>query len=408
MDKQPSVCSKCSVGCNVTLWQRRGQLVRVTSRENDAIDDGWICDRGRFDYTYVNQEDRIRSPKVDGQPASWDQALSTVALGLSQVPAAKLGIHLPADITNEEVFLLSQLLAGPWRGAKVSMAGRTRLPLASVPTMKISDLDKAKTIVVIASDTRVEVPVLNLRIKKAVKKLGANLIVVHPATLDLVERWQSTIHIQPGKEGTIAAINQLKLHPTLKEGPVAILYGDMAGNEDGEAISTAVAELATAVGASVLPLYRGANERGALEAGILNANGDFKGVEALLTWGSTPKNLPKTVKFLTIWESNSRSGQEAAAVVLPAATFAETQGTYMNLDGTIQPLGPVLTVESPLRESWEVLLELSQLLGLQTSYLGPAEIQKAAAEAIPAFATLAANPEPSATPVRVMMGPARP
>src|SRR6266851_2442260 len=63
MTHTPGVCSKCAVGCNVTLWQRRGQLVRVTSRENDDIDDGWICDRGRFDYTDVNDPERMRSPR---------------------------------------------------------------------------------------------------------------------------------------------------------------------------------------------------------------------------------------------------------------------------------------------------------------------------------------------------------
>src|SRR6266536_5884296 len=53
MTHTATVCSKCSVGCSVTQWQRRGQLVRVTSHENDDIDEGWICDRGRFDYSDV-------------------------------------------------------------------------------------------------------------------------------------------------------------------------------------------------------------------------------------------------------------------------------------------------------------------------------------------------------------------
>src|SRR2546430_4383081 len=82
MAHTPSICSKCAVGCNVNLWQRRGQLVRVTSRENDDIDDGWICDRGRFDYTDVNRPDRPLTPTVNGERATRSAALSAIAAGL--------------------------------------------------------------------------------------------------------------------------------------------------------------------------------------------------------------------------------------------------------------------------------------------------------------------------------------
>src|SRR5260370_35529937 len=77
-----SICSKCAVGCNVTLWQRRGQLVRITSRENDDIDEGWICDRGRFDYTDVNDGTRLRTPTVAGAKTTWAVALAGVGGGL--------------------------------------------------------------------------------------------------------------------------------------------------------------------------------------------------------------------------------------------------------------------------------------------------------------------------------------
>src|SRR2546429_9970630 len=87
-----SVCSKCSVGCSVTLWQRRGQLVRVTSHENDDIDEGWICDRGRFEYTDVNHRDRLRVPRVCARDATWDAALETL---LERVRAERLGTLLP-------------------------------------------------------------------------------------------------------------------------------------------------------------------------------------------------------------------------------------------------------------------------------------------------------------------------
>src|SRR5260370_11790928 len=89
-----SICSKCAVGCSVTLWQRRGQLVRVTSRENDDIDEGWICDRGRFDYTDVNDPKRLRTPSVKGMASTSNAALTAVAAGITGNDAS-LCISLP-------------------------------------------------------------------------------------------------------------------------------------------------------------------------------------------------------------------------------------------------------------------------------------------------------------------------
>src|SRR4029077_12437164 len=171
MTRPESVCSKCSVGCNVTMWQRRGQLVRITSRENDDIDDGWICDRGRFDYTDVNEPSRLRVPTVDGGRATWADALGEVAEGIKG-KGAKLGISLPQDLTNEEAYLFRRLLDGPLHGAKVKMHGSTALPEPSGDQLMIKDIDDARVIIIVASDLENDSPIVDLRVKKAVSKRG--------------------------------------------------------------------------------------------------------------------------------------------------------------------------------------------------------------------------------------------
>src|SRR3984893_2912233 len=176
------------------MWQRRGQLVRVTSRENDDIDEGWICDRGRFDYTDVNDGTRLRTPTVNGARTTWAAALAGVAVGIGG-KGAKLGISLPADLTNEEAFLFKHLLDGPLRGAKVKMHGRTAIPAPAGPTMRIKEIDDARGIVVVASDIETDVPIIDLRVKKAVSKRGAKLIVIHPDGVDL-DRNPNTVHIR--------------------------------------------------------------------------------------------------------------------------------------------------------------------------------------------------------------------
>jgi NADH-quinone oxidoreductase subunit G len=408
MNHTESVCSKCAVGCNVTMWERRGQLVRITSRENDDIDEGWICDRGRFDYTDVNDPSRLKIPTLHGAKTTWAEALFAAAAGIKG-KGAKLGLSLPADLTNEEAFLFRRLLDGPLRGAKVKMHGRTALPEPSGRTMLIKDIDDARVIVIVASDTENDVPIVNLRVKKAVSKRGAKLIVVHPDGVDL-DRNPRTVHIRNEKGSAAAEVRKLATHEALQNpgGPVAILYGDGRGTEDAVELAAACAELAEKVGGKLMPLYRATNERGALALGVAGWD-SLDGVEALLSWGPPPTaGIPASVRFLAAWDHLPRAEYDKAAVVLPATTLAERQGTYTNLEGTVQFLRPPIPVLPPLKEAWEVLCELGAALGLDLDYTGIFPIQREAAAKAPALAALAQAPPAEAEPARVLMGPAHP
>src|ERR1700694_5046728 len=408
MTHTESVCSKCAVGCNVTLWQRRGQLVRVTSRENDDIDEGWICDRGRFDYTDVNDPSRLRTPRVGGAKATWADALTALANGIKD-KGPKLGISLPKDITNEEAFLFRRLLDGPLRGAKVKMHGRTALPAPLDAGLRIKDLDDARVIVVVASDTEDDVPIVNLRIKKAVSKLGAKLIVIHPDGVDL-DRDPRTVHIRNAAGSAAAEVRKLASHELLKSpgGPVAILYGDGHGSEEMADLAKSCRELADKVGGKLMPLYRATNERGALATGVAGWD-SLDGVPALLSWGPPPTaGIPSSVGFLASWDHLPRPANEKANVTLPATTFAQRQGSYTNLEGTVQFLRPPIEVDPPLKESWEVLTELGVALGMSLDYAGIFAIQREAAAAIPALAGLAQPPSPEPALDPVLIGPARP
>ena len=411
MARTPSVCSKCSVGCNVTLWSRRNQLVRVTSRENDDVDEGWICDRGRFDYAHVNDAGRLRRPRVGAAEAGWGEALTAVAEA-TRGRASRLGISIPQDITNEELFLLGRLLAGPWKGARVVMQNRTLLPAPGPATAAIADLDRAATVVVVASDTRDDVPVINLRIKKASTR-GAHLVVIHPGDLDL-DRARSIDHIRPPAGGTAAAVRALAR--TELAGPVVILFGDGRGSEDAAELSAAVADLALATGGSVLPLYRGTNERGAVAWGVVpEGPASLDGIDSLFCWGPPPASgVPGSVRFLAVWDSVLRPGHgrgdSAPDVVLPAATFAETQGTYTSVEGRVQVVRPVLQLRAPLREGWDVLAELAIALGGTDTYTGIFQVQRAAAAALPEVWGELAEPQLAMLPKTgpVLLGPARP
>src|SRR5262245_5195920 len=118
LKRTASICGQCSVGCNVRVDVRVDKVLRQYGRANDSIDEGFLCDRGRWDHTAVNSPERLRTPLIrrDGQlqEASWDEALALVATRLQEIrerngPAAVGGVG-STHTTNEEAYLFQKLL----------------------------------------------------------------------------------------------------------------------------------------------------------------------------------------------------------------------------------------------------------------------------------------------------------
>jgi hypothetical protein len=251
------------------------------------------------------------------------------------------------------------------------------------------------------------VPVINLRIKKAVKR-GAAVIVVGAGDVDF-DRDDRTVHVRPGAKGLATAVAELARHELLQRRPVAVLYGDGPGSDDAAEIASAATALAAAIGGSVLPLYRATNERGGYATGVLGPPDDLAGVEALLCWGPLPESgIPATARCVASWDTHRRPELPQPAVLLPALSFAETQGSYTNVEGRVQFLRPIVHAAPPLRHGWEVLSDLLVVLGLKADYKGVADVQRQAAVAHPELAALAEPPGPAPDAHPTLLGAARP
>jgi predicted molibdopterin-dependent oxidoreductase YjgC len=112
-----TICTYCGCGCNLTLHVSRNEVVRVTSRP-DTINEGWLCVKGRYGYSFINSPDRLKTPliKKDGAfvPASWDEAFSLIAKKLGSIkqqhgPDAIGGLS-SARCTNEENYLFQKFI----------------------------------------------------------------------------------------------------------------------------------------------------------------------------------------------------------------------------------------------------------------------------------------------------------
>src|SRR5436190_1442363 len=216
----PSVCNNCSVGCNVRVDVRVDKIMRNMSRQNDAIDDGWLCDRGRWGFEYVNSPQRLRTPMIrrNGQlvAVAWEQAFYTIALRLSEITkkygASAIGGIGSTRTTNEDAYLFQKLLRqvigtphvdhhhGYFPGPRDALTGKPWMM-----TNSIAEIEQASHIILVASDPYQRQPILNLRIKKAMKA-GASIYIVNSAETELDRFAASKITIPQYGAGTAAKL----------------------------------------------------------------------------------------------------------------------------------------------------------------------------------------------------------
>ncbi|HEX8109524.1 MAG TPA: molybdopterin-dependent oxidoreductase, partial [Kofleriaceae bacterium] len=210
------VCGNCSVGCNVRVDVRVDKLLRQYSRTNDDIDDGFLCDRGRWDTETVNSPDRLRTPLIrrNGQlqPASWEEALTLIAGRLRDIKgqhgSQAIGGIGSTHTTNEEAYLFQKLLRAGlgtnnidhYHGA-FPTTERNALPW--VWTDSIAGLEKASHIVLIGADAYHRQPIVDLRIRKAIRG-GARVYVVTPEPNRLDRLAAGVIRYRAGQTTAVA------------------------------------------------------------------------------------------------------------------------------------------------------------------------------------------------------------
>jgi predicted molibdopterin-dependent oxidoreductase YjgC len=187
------------VGCNARIDVRVDKVMRLMSRTNDEIDDGWLCDRGRWGFEFINSPQRLRTPLIRRggklEPAAWDEAYFLIASRLQGI-IKKYGAKAVGGIgstrtTNEEAYLFQKLLRqvigtpnidhhhGHFPGPRDTLSGKPWMM-----TNSIAEIEKASHIVLVASDPYQRQPILNLRIKKAMKA-GARIYIVNEGETEL-------------------------------------------------------------------------------------------------------------------------------------------------------------------------------------------------------------------------------
>ncbi len=212
----PAVCTLCPVGCNLTLDMRHERLMRVMPRENAAVNDIWLCDKGRYGHRFVEHESRLTTPLIRrGEQlveASWDEALSLVAEKLEATRRARGGAAIAGlaspRLSNEDLYLFQKLFRERLESNNLDhLTGAPGEPahddlgalLGVGKDANLMDFGAGDAVLVLGADPEEEAPLYVLRLRSAVQR-GAQLIVANLRPTKLERSATRAARYLPGGE----------------------------------------------------------------------------------------------------------------------------------------------------------------------------------------------------------------
>jgi NADH-quinone oxidoreductase subunit G len=248
-----SVCNLCPSQCNVEFTVRDERVERVLARDNPDVDDGWLCDKGRWGYQAIASEERITQPLIrDGgalRPTTWEKALDAAAAGLAKAGAGASAI-VGGSATNEEAYLVQRIFREALGSGSIDSRPGGALPPRAARSMThpdlgaaVADLDRASAVLVLEADPLEEAPILDLRVRKAVGRFGARLVVASSAPTALDGGATEVLRFAPGAAETLLRGLQKALVGSAAEAPE---NGSAAGAEGALAGHAELAEFLAA------------------------------------------------------------------------------------------------------------------------------------------------------------------
>ncbi|MDY6814133.1 MAG: NADH-quinone oxidoreductase subunit NuoG [Pseudomonadota bacterium] len=425
---QEAVSPHDPVGSNLYVHTRGGKAMRVVPRENEAVNETWIADRDRFSYRGAYAESRLPRPMVrdaagQWRETDWEAALQQAVAGLQALEPSRLGMLASPASTLEELYLFRRLAEGlgctnlDHRLAQGDFRDQAQAPVMPGLGMAPAAVEQLGAVLVIGSDLRGEVPLLHLRLRKAVQAgavvsainardydyrfpLATDLRSADPAaSLAAVAQAVGEISGKPVPRPLQAAVQGVSVEQAhiaiarslLDAGSALVLLGNQIQHRRDGALVRALADfVATATGAVCGRLEVGGNSAGAWLAGVLPHRAP--GGQAQTPAGLDARRMltqPQDGYVLLNVEPelDSTLGAEAleplaqafvvcltpfvsermrqyADVLLPIGTFLETSGTYVGLAGQWQSQAGAARPLGEARPGWKVLRVLGNLLSL--------------------------------------------
>ncbi len=424
MVQRATVSPHDCVGSNMYAHTLRGTVKRIVPKDTESINETWLSDRDRFSYEAIYSRDRLTQPKIKQsgtwRDLEWEDGLAHVADSLQAATGDKVGILASPSVTLEEAHLLVRLADHigtaniDHRIAQRDFSDQDNDPVFPWLGCDIADLETRDAIFVVGSNIRKEAPILAHRVRKAALA-GANVSFANSRAHEyffaataklsgagLVQLLAGVAVAAAGHKAMPVAVadickgvkpdkDQKKIAASLVDADSGlVLLGNIARRHKAySAVRALAAAIASLTGAQTGSLSEGANSAGAHLAGLLphrlqggkprKTSGKHAGdmldskLDAVILVNVEPDadlhatndaiaKLRKQSFVVALTPFLSDALLEAADLLLPIGTFAETSGTYVNAAGTWQSFAAVANPVGEARPAWKILRVVGNLL----------------------------------------------
>lgn len=386
--EHPTIDVLDAVGSHIRLDSRAGQVMRVVPREADHLNEEWATDAARFSYDALSNN-RLTTPRVAGIEVGWPQALAAVKVALRE-SGRKVGGLVDDMHCAEDVLAFRSFVEG--LGGKVGLSGSDVVVEgrgANICHTPFAEWDKADAVLLVGCNLRLEAPLLNVRVRRAVRK-GRVPVAVVGAKCDLTYPHQHVGEM-------LAAFEKSAFMDVLAKAqrPMIVVGQQVLGRADAEAVIAMMAGLASRKEWNGLNVLHGTCGRvTALDMGVAAGKSEILEawksgkVSTLIVYGKGSLSSEDVrAKKGTLIYVGTHLGEMArmADIVLPSAAWSEKAGLWANGEGRVQEAPACVLPPLNAKEDWKVWRALSGEVGSVLPFDNLAALRAMVARQNPAY-----------------------
>lgn len=410
LKKVSSTCNCCSLGCSVELNVSQNKMLRILGEDNEFTNQGWLSDKGRYNFEYLHSDNRLMNIKLKENnsfvDANISEATEKLKNKIEELHNPDIKFLIGANSTNEEYFVINKFANLMNRNEFLSK-DKSNVYFAddnmfsgyfgeNHQNASFEDLDSSDVIVVWSEDIKDNIPVLFLRIKKAVKN-GVKLVVLghtNSSLESLADLYLGQDVISNNFELKTNLGNIKEFQNIIENKKVTIIVGKSTPLQQKKYLDNLVDHIQKYSQAKFLNCFTKANTFGALQhidqiKGLNEFCNEYEesNKNIVFTIGANPvnasffgskiENILKKADFVVSLDIFINATTELADLILPTTSFGEKEGTVTNMEMRVLKQNKILPGPGSALSEWEYLTMISKSLDKEIKYENVDEINKA-------------------------------
>ena len=382
-----TICPFCAVGCSFYLTSSDGLVSGIEPDFRSPVNEGCVCVKGSHAWEFMYHEDRIKTPMVRvGDrffPISWEEAYRFISEGFSSFTSDEIVVLGSGLCTNEDNYVLMKFAREVF-GCTFPLSKKRAQNFAS--QIPFSEISSASVILSLYDNVLEEYPLLGRYIVEA-QKHGATFISAD-VRLTLTAR-VADLFLQ------IYPLQRVDVLRGLVQGDLSFaeragISGEQiqkasdliaAGKEKGSVLIFGPEyNIPECYGLTFFPTFRECNTHGFLDIyGVPSTVVRDSSYHALYLMGGNPIVSPgtdsirkqlKRFSFVAIQDLFITETTKYANIVLPAASFAEKDGTFTNMEGRVQQIRATRCFDAfdDAKPDWQIVCELARSMGFHNGF----------------------------------------